>query len=816
MFSKMSMRAKLMATFIFVGTTPLLISNGISYYVASSEIQAQAEEKAHLVSNNVKLNVENYFNFESASLLDLAENPNTHLALKWFSDPFEGEMEEDPSANPWVLTYKKELKKFYSEQFGKKYQEVNGDALQIEEVLSKLDVKAMAAQYDFIANNKHPLGEKDKLEGPERESPYGTVHKNFHPKLRDYLNRHALYDLFLVNPKGRIVYSVFKETDFATSLTKGPWANSGLAKAFKASQALSPGQVHIEDFDNYTPSYEAAASFMATPMFKEGSYVGSLIIQLPVDKISQAANSREGLGSGGESLLFGSDMKLRADTFRNKETRNVAESFKKGSSLKWDTEAIKRAERGETGEIESTSYDGVHTLSYYRPLKIHNLTWYLVVELPTEEVYASVEKLTLFSLIVTTLGLLAIALVAFLYGSSLARNVKKILSRLNLSSDKVSDASHLSASSASKLSESSTEQAASLQETMASIEEISAMVSQNAESASKTQEAVDINQKVSEEGSQSVEQMMNAIGEIKETNEEILNQMETSNREFGEIVKIITEIGEKTKVINDIVFQTKLLAFNASVEASRAGEHGKGFAVVAEEVGNLAQMSGSAAKEITDMLSDSIQRVNHIVEGTKVRVSKLVETGKEKIETGNSTALRCQDALNRITENARMVASMISEITHASKEQAQGIQEINKAIGQLDQAMQQNTSVAQSSSTLAENLNEESQLLTEAVKDLVRFVDGQQDMAEKEHLSKSEQRPKSSSSEPLFAEKWPTKSEGRKSTAAPSSKVVPIARPKVSPSPNKAEPTTGLDSQFKMAVGSGEVPSSDDPNFEDF
>lgn len=305
---------------------------------------------------------------------------------------------------------------------------------------------------------------------------------------------------------------------------------------------------------------------------------------------------------------------------------------------------------------------------------------------------------------------------------ALMRDLNDIIGRLTISSRTLTDSASDSASAASELSEASTQQAASLQQTMASVEEISAMVTQNAESAGKVKTTVETNQRASEDGSRSVGDMLSAIGEIKETNDKILNQMESSNTEFGEIVKIISEIGEKTKVINDIVFQTKLLSFNASVEAARAGEHGKGFAVVAEEVGNLAQMSGNAAKQITEMLSESIKKVNGIVEQTTNRVDQLVEVSKDKISVGQSTAHKCKEALDKIAENARTVTSMVAEITHASKEQAQGIQEINKAISQLDQVTQQNSAVAQQSSALGENLSSEAQSLAKAVTTLVELA----------------------------------------------------------------------------------------------
>lgn len=314
------------------------------------------------------------------------------------------------------------------------------------------------------------------------------------------------------------------------------------------------------------------------------------------------------------------------------------------------------------------------------------------------------------------------SLLSYLFVRDLVKSLSKVVDQLIQSSQEVLNASSQGSRSAAELSEASTEQASSIQQTMASVEEISAMVNQNAESASKVKGTVDTNKKATDEGSRSVSEMLHAIGDIKETNSEILGQMENSNREFSEIVKIISEIGEKTKVINDIVFQTKLLSFNASVEAARAGEHGKGFAVVAEEVGNLAQMSGNAAKQITDMLSGSIKKVNEIVQDTTQKVDRLVEIGKDKIAVGQSTASKCKESFERISENASTVAVMVAEIASASKEQAQGIQEINKAISQLDQVTQKNTSVAQQSSSQAEQLKSEANILSQTVKIMVRMM----------------------------------------------------------------------------------------------
>jgi methyl-accepting chemotaxis protein len=781
--TKLSIRTTLILTFVFVGTTPLMVSSIINYVQTSKEIESLSKERARLVVQSKSDMITSFFQAQASSIIDLADSKLTVQALEEFSAPFR----KEPTNSDWAEKYRAEVINFYSEQFGALYHEKTKQKLSAENIVSKLDALSLAAQYDFIVTNENPLGKKDLMVVPKRDSPYAQSHAKFHPHFRDFLGRHSLYDLFLVDANGRIVYSVFKETDFSTSLRNGPWSQTSLARTFEASRNLQPGQVHIEDFAAYTPSYEAPAAFSATPIFSNGKFIGSLIIQLPLDKITSIAGNRDGMGEKGEILLLGSDLKLRADTFRNKETHNVASSFAAGSKISVDSEAVRKAKTGESGFIHNTSYDGLETLAFYLPIKLENLTWYVVAELSRDEVYAGLNKIILYTLGVLVLGTLAIFATAFIFGNSIAKNLKLIAETLDRSSQEVSTSSSQSASSATELSEAATQQAASLQETMASVEEISAMVNQNAESAMKTQAAVDANQKVAEEGSKSVAEMLVAITEIKDTNEEILTQMESSNKEFGEIVKIISDIGEKTNVINEIVFQTKLLSFNASVEAARAGEHGKGFAVVAEEVGNLAQMSGNAAKEITDMLSDSIKKVNGIVENTKTRVDHLIEAGKDKIAMGQSTAEKCRKALNEITENARSVASMNTEITHASKEQAQGIQEINKAISQLDQVTQQNSAVAQQSSTQAEQLSAEALLLADAVKKLVAFVEGGGISHE----------------DPLV---------GREKMMA--GKVVPLV--KRSPKPHFEASQGPRETLKKVASGGSKTPSSTDHNFEEF
>ena len=353
------------------------------------------------------------------------------------------------------------------------------------------------------------------------------------------------------------------------------------------------------------------------------------------------------------------------------------------------------------------------------------------LESHTNQAHTSVEKaeklsakVTLISMVVLGVGSLFGLLIGFFFATSTAKAMGSVVSELEKTAQNVSSASTQIAGSSQSLSQAATEQAASLEETAASLEEITAMIGKSSENAGLTATSSNESQNKAEQGRSAVDQMMNSMEDISQSNIEIMNQVNHSNEQMTEIVKVIQEIGDKTKVINDIVFQTKLLSFNASVEAARAGEHGKGFAVVAEEVGNLAQMSGNAAKEISEMLQSSMKKVENIVHESKTKVETLIESGKEKVESGVNTAKLCADSLNEIVANISKVSVLAQEISNASKEQSQGVGEINKAMGQLDTVTQQNAATSQETASSAEALAKEAHALNHAVSELMATIYG--------------------------------------------------------------------------------------------
>lgn len=329
--------------------------------------------------------------------------------------------------------------------------------------------------------------------------------------------------------------------------------------------------------------------------------------------------------------------------------------------------------------------------------------------------------------IIIALSLIAIIsslLIGFIFSIKLSGSINNIVQSLQESSEVLSSASSQIASSSEELSQATTEQAASLQETSSSIEEINSMVISNTENARQSASASAKSLANAEKGKVVVDGMIKAIGQISTSNNNIMEQINENNKEIEDIVKLINEIGTKTKVINDIVFQTKLLSFNASVEAARAGENGKGFAVVAEEVGNLAAMSGAAAIEITNMLDTSVKRVEVIVKKSSEKIGKLIDEGKISLDAGTSIANECGSVLDEIVVSVANVSGAVSEISVACQEQSQGVQEVTKAIAQLDQVTQENSANSAQSANAASSLSHQAVTLTSLVQNLVEIVDG--------------------------------------------------------------------------------------------
>jgi len=267
-------------------------------------------------------------------------------------------------------------------------------------------------------------------------------------------------------------------------------------------------------------------------------------------------------------------------------------------------------------------------------------------------------------------------------------------------------------------------QAAAIQETSSAVTEISSTVARNSEHATKSQQHARTCQTDVGSGKTALQGLLQGLDDLKVGNQNLFELVNKNNSKMDDLVKVIQEIGSKTTVINDIVFQTKLLSFNASVEAARAGESGKGFAVVAEEVGNLARMSGAAAKEISSLLEISVERVSQIAKESRQSIDAMVSEAGQRSATVLERVRVCESTFGRINDSTGEVVQGMEQIYQATVEQDVGMREISKAVGQLDATTQASAKSSEMAAKSSGTLASEAKALEDIISELIAEVKG--------------------------------------------------------------------------------------------
>lgn len=351
-------------------------------------------------------------------------------------------------------------------------------------------------------------------------------------------------------------------------------------------------------------------------------------------------------------------------------------------------EAAKEAVAGNDGACNAIhARKGIRQAVGYAHLKgalgFPGMNWSVLVRTPASDLARVSGTTATRWMIIISCGATAvlIVLVGMYAGWWFARPIRFAADRLHASVEQITGAATQVAASSQGLAEGASEQASSVEETSASIEELASMTDQNRENAEQANQMSAAASEAAQAGKQAMERMATAIAEIK-----------SSSDQTAQIVKTIDEIA----------FQTNLLALNAAVEAARAGEAGKGFAVVAEEVRTLAQRSADAAKS----------------------TARLIDQSQKNADNGVAVAGHVSQALDKISEHVQKLTLVADEVATASKEQSQGLSQVNQAISQIEQVTQSNSATSEEAAAASEQLSSQARELEELVDTLRVIVDG--------------------------------------------------------------------------------------------
>ncbi len=346
------------------------------------------------------------------------------------------------------------LKAYYTQEFFPRLSKAVSGELNFETYVPQSKA-AKYLQYHYIAKNSNPVGEKDKLLDAKDGSGYSQVHAKYQNIFRHVIDKFGYYDLFLIDfSTGEIVYSVYKEVDYTTSLNEGPYQHSNLARLVELVRKNPERRtVQIVDFDFYRPSYGAPAGFLGTPIYEGSRIVGILAIQLPVeelDKIMTANRNWEqvGLGESGETYLVGSDFLMRSNSrfliedpkeyiqalsgsrTRQENIRSIEEFQTSILLQKVETQASQAALQGKAGTGTIPDYRGVDVLSSYAPLNLKGLDWVLLSEIDLAEAYKPVNALQVYIFVLTAIVVVVVTWIASAVASGFLKPFNQLIEGL--------------------------------------------------------------------------------------------------------------------------------------------------------------------------------------------------------------------------------------------------------------------------------------------------------------------------------------------------------------------------------------------------
>jgi methyl-accepting chemotaxis protein len=690
---------RLLLALLAVSLIPMAFMGLTTYRTASQALREQAFGKLETVNAVTAKAVERYFATLHEELQVLAEDRMTLDAFRRFKAGGQQIVADNKADEKEMARVRRAVESFYTGEFAAEFRRRTGEALAAQPLVDALDDASLYLQYLYIRQNENPIGAKHLLDDAGDGSAYTRAHAEFHPLFRSLREKYGLFDVFFIDAaSGTVLYSVFKEIDFATPLRNGPLIGTSLAQAFQ--EAAAAGRRDATAWGNYArylPSCNEPAGFLAAPIFEGRQVVGVVAFQLPIDRADAIIGETTGMGATGQTYAIGPDRLFRSNS--RFATAMGAASTIVNPKFKIDTPAVKAAiEESQSGVVAGLDYRQQPVLSAYRPVTVHRGTaggqgdvrWALVSEIDVAEVFAPINRLWRFGLLVfglTTAGVLGVS-------ALIARRLTREARRQATLVGGIVDNTHALASASEELTSVSQQMSAAAEQTTAQANLVSAAAEQVSGNARTVSGSID-------NLVASIHDIARNAQDAAATARRAVEMATATSRTMDTLGRSSQEIGAVVKVINTIAEQTNLLALNATIEAARAGEAGKGFAVVANEVKELARETAKATEDIGG-------RIEGMQGDTARAVAAIAEIG---------TVIEKIDALQT------RIAAAVEEQSVTTSEISRNITEATTGSGEIAENIVQVAQAAQSTAEGASNTQVSSQELARMAQALQRLVD---------------------------------------------------------------------------------------------
>jgi class 3 adenylate cyclase len=443
--NRLSIKSKLIVMLLTVSSCSILVTAYIGYRSGQSNLTDRVFNQLTSLRTSKSYQIESYFKTIRNHIQTLSEDPTVVGALQEFTVAY-----SQLEAAPVPAEFDRKLAAYYQKEFLPRLAKTEKGSPVLNSFLPETPA-ARTLQYRYIAANPNSVGKKHLLNTAKDGSQYSRLHARYHPIFRKIIEKFGYYDMFLINPQGIVVYTVYKETDFTTNYTTGAYNESNLARLIATvRRSKERDYARLIDFEGYAPSYGAPAAFIAAPIFNQSEFVGVLAVQVPADEINAVMTGnrnweQDGLGKSGETYLVGRDYSMRSvsrflvdspeEYFKTLKTLGIGEAILnrirqyKTSILeqKVMTKAASEALAGRRGTQIIRDYRDIPVLSSYSPLQIDGLEWAILAEIDLSEAYAPIYAFGRQVLISATLLMLLVTLLAMALANLFVKPINQLI-----------------------------------------------------------------------------------------------------------------------------------------------------------------------------------------------------------------------------------------------------------------------------------------------------------------------------------------------------------------------------------------------------